>query len=132
MSQRYRCRRRRETAECQIRASELSYTLRRCCSGRPHFGAKQMAKIQGEGDYESARRYNARTRKFVAKKGKAATKRATGGVDAGALRKAKSKSKARRTGRSRREGFPHARRASAARPPHGAGARGPEGSVTFE
>jgi hypothetical protein len=52
-----------------------------------------MAKIQGEGDYESARRYNSRTRKFVAKKGKAATKRATGGVDAGALRKAKSKSK---------------------------------------
>jgi hypothetical protein len=52
-----------------------------------------VAKIQGEGDYESARRYNSRTRKFVAKKGKAATKRATGGVDAGALRKAKSKSK---------------------------------------
>jgi hypothetical protein len=53
-----------------------------------------MAKIQGEGDYESARRYNSRTRKFVAKKGAAAGKRATGGVDAGALRKAKSKSKA--------------------------------------
>jgi hypothetical protein len=53
-----------------------------------------VAKIQGEGDYESARRYNTRTRKFVAKKGKAATRRATGGVDAGALRKAKSKSKA--------------------------------------
>lgn len=52
-----------------------------------------MAKIQGEGDYESARRYNSRTRKFVAKKGKAATKGAKGGVDAGALRKAKSKSK---------------------------------------
>jgi hypothetical protein len=53
-----------------------------------------VAKIQGEGDYESARRYNSRTRKFVAKKGKAATKRPTGGVDSGALRKAKSKSKA--------------------------------------
>lgn len=52
-----------------------------------------MAKIQGEGDYESARRYNSRTRKFVAKKGKAATKRAKGGIDADALRKAKSKSK---------------------------------------
>lgn len=52
-----------------------------------------MARVQGEGDYESARRYNSRTRKFVAKKG-AASKRATGGVDAGALRKAKSKSKA--------------------------------------
>lgn len=54
-----------------------------------------MAKIQGEGDYESARRYNARTRKFVAKKKGAATKRATGSIDTGALRKAKSKSKGR-------------------------------------
>jgi hypothetical protein len=52
-----------------------------------------MAKVQGEGDYESARRYNERTRKFVKKAGSGATKRATGGVDAAALRKAKSKSK---------------------------------------
>jgi hypothetical protein len=52
-----------------------------------------MAKVQGEGDYESARRYNAKTRSFVKKAGKTATKRPTGGVDASALRKAKSKSK---------------------------------------
>ena len=52
-----------------------------------------MAKVQGEGDYESARRYNSKTRSFVKKAGKTATKRPTGGVDAGALRKAKSKSK---------------------------------------
>jgi hypothetical protein len=52
-----------------------------------------MAKVQGEGDYESARRYNSKARGFVKKAGKAATKRATGGVDEGALRKAKSKSK---------------------------------------
>jgi hypothetical protein len=54
----------------------------------------QMAKVQGEGDYESARRYNSRTRDFVKKAGAGATKRATGGVDQAALRKAKSKSKA--------------------------------------
>ncbi|MEP7247723.1 MAG: hypothetical protein ABI885_29110 [Gammaproteobacteria bacterium] len=53
-----------------------------------------MAKVQGEGDYESARRYNADTRKFVKKAGAAATKRPTGGVDKGALVKAKSKAKA--------------------------------------
>lgn len=52
-----------------------------------------MAKVQGEGDYESARRYNSRTRGFMKKAGSGATKRATGGVDQGALRKAKSKSK---------------------------------------
>jgi hypothetical protein len=52
-----------------------------------------MARVQGEGDYESARRYNSRTRGFMKKAGKAATKRPTGGVDAAALRKAKSKSK---------------------------------------
>ena len=52
-----------------------------------------MAKVQGEGDYESARRYNSKTRSFVKKAGKTATKRAKGGVDEGALRKAKSKSK---------------------------------------
>ena len=52
-----------------------------------------MAKVQGEGDYESARRYNARTKQFVKKAGAKATKRASGGVDEAALRKAKSKSK---------------------------------------
>jgi hypothetical protein len=52
-----------------------------------------MATVQGEGDYESARRYNSKTRSFVKKAGKAATKRASGGVDSGALRKAKSRSK---------------------------------------
>jgi hypothetical protein len=52
-----------------------------------------MPKVQGEGDYESARRYNTRTKDFVKKAGAGATKRATGGVDQGALRKAKSKSK---------------------------------------
>jgi len=51
-----------------------------------------MGRVQGEGDYESARRYNARTRKFVAKTG-GARKKATGGVDSGALKKAKSKSR---------------------------------------
>jgi hypothetical protein len=55
--------------------------------------AKAKAKVQGEGDYESARRYNAKTRSFVKKAGASATRRAKGGVDEGALRKAKSKSK---------------------------------------
>ncbi len=53
-----------------------------------------MPKVQGEGDYESARRYNSRTREFMKKAGANATQRATGGVDRAALRKAKSKSKA--------------------------------------
>ncbi|HVY82537.1 MAG TPA: hypothetical protein VG994_16215 [Steroidobacteraceae bacterium] len=52
-----------------------------------------MPKVQGEGDYEAARRYDKRTRDFVKKAGAGATKRATGGVDQTALRKAKSKSK---------------------------------------
>jgi hypothetical protein len=52
-----------------------------------------MARVQGEGDYDSARRYNSRTRGFMKKAGKAATKRADGPVDQAALRKAKSKSK---------------------------------------
>lgn len=52
-----------------------------------------MPKVQGEGDYESARRYNSRTKDFLKKAGAGATKRATGGVDHAALRKAKSKSK---------------------------------------
>jgi hypothetical protein len=52
-----------------------------------------MPKIQGEGDYEAARRYDKRTKDFVKKAGASATKRASGGVDQAALRKAKSKSK---------------------------------------
>jgi hypothetical protein len=52
-----------------------------------------MAKVQGEGDYESARRYNAETRKFVKAKGAAATRAPGGGVDKAALRKALSKAR---------------------------------------
>ena len=55
-----------------------------------------MAKVQGEGDYESARRYNTRASTFVKKAGKAAAKRPDGGVDQGALRKARSKAKSGR------------------------------------
>jgi hypothetical protein len=53
-----------------------------------------MAKVQGEGDYEAGRRYNTRTRTFVAKAGAAATRKPAGGVDNAALRKAKAKSRA--------------------------------------
>jgi hypothetical protein len=52
-----------------------------------------MPKVQGEGDYESGRRYNKRTQEFMKKSGAGATARASGGVDQAALRKAKSKSK---------------------------------------
>ena len=52
-----------------------------------------MAKIQGEGDYESARRYNSRTRKFVAAKGAAAAKGPRDGLDEAAERKALSKAR---------------------------------------
>jgi hypothetical protein len=52
-----------------------------------------MAKVQGEGDYESARRYNSATRKFVKAKGAAATRAPGGGVDRAALRKARSKAR---------------------------------------
>ena len=53
-----------------------------------------MAKVQGEGDYASARRYNSETRKFVKAKGAAAASRAPGGgVDQAALRKARSKAR---------------------------------------
>jgi len=52
-----------------------------------------MGKIQGEGDYESARRYNSRTRKFVQTRG-SEVKPPRGGVDEAALRKAKSKARA--------------------------------------
>jgi hypothetical protein len=52
-----------------------------------------MSKVQGEGDYESARRYNTRTRRFVDTGKDATTVKKKGGVDAGALRKAKSRAK---------------------------------------
>jgi hypothetical protein len=52
-----------------------------------------MNKVQGEGDYESARRYNKRARKFVASDAGASKAAPTGGVDQGALRKAKSRAK---------------------------------------
>ena len=48
-----------------------------------------MSKVQGEGDYESARRYNTRTRRFM-ESGKATKTPARGRVDKDALRKAKS------------------------------------------
>jgi hypothetical protein len=51
-----------------------------------------MAKVQGEGDYESARRYNSRTRQFV-DSGAASKATPQGAVDEGALRKAKSRAK---------------------------------------
>jgi hypothetical protein len=51
-----------------------------------------MGKVQGEGDYESARSYNTRTRRFM-KSGKAAKAAPRGGVDDSALRKAKSRAK---------------------------------------
>ncbi len=50
-------------------------------------------KVQGEGDYESARRYNSETRKFVKAKGAAASRAPGGPVDAAALRKARSKAR---------------------------------------
>ena len=52
-----------------------------------------MAKVQGEGDYASARRYNAETRKLVKAKGQAASRAPGGGVDRAALRKARSKAR---------------------------------------
>ena len=52
-----------------------------------------MAKVQGEGDYESARRYNSRTRKFVTAKGAAAERGPGGGVDVAAERKALSRAR---------------------------------------
>ncbi len=52
-----------------------------------------MAKVQGEGDYESARRYNAQTRRFVNAKGGAATRAPGGAVDEAALRTARSKAR---------------------------------------
>ncbi len=52
-----------------------------------------MAKIQGEGDYASARRYNSETRRFVKAKGAVATRAPGGGVNEAALRKARSKAR---------------------------------------
>jgi hypothetical protein len=52
-----------------------------------------MAKVQGEGDYASARRYNSETRKFVKAKGAAATRAPGDAVDRAALRKALSKAR---------------------------------------
>jgi hypothetical protein len=52
-----------------------------------------MGKVQGEGDYESARRYNERTREFVEEKGTDAVDKPAGPVDEEALRKAKSKAR---------------------------------------
>ncbi len=52
-----------------------------------------MAKIQGEGDYESARRYNSRTRKFVTAKGTAAERGPRNGLDVTAERKALSRAR---------------------------------------
>jgi hypothetical protein len=51
-----------------------------------------MSKVQGEGDYESARRFNSRARRFV-ESGAAAKSAPGGAVDEGALRKAKSRAK---------------------------------------
>ena len=50
-------------------------------------------KVQGEGDYESARAYNKDTREFVANNPDAAVAKNSGPVDEAALAKAKSKSK---------------------------------------
>jgi hypothetical protein len=72
-----------------------------------------MAKVQGEGDYESARRYNSRTRRFVQEKGTAATKRPAGGVDKAALSKARSK--ARDGGQDQRDARVFTKLESAAR-----------------
>ncbi len=52
-----------------------------------------MAKVQGEGDYASARRYNSETRKFVKAKGAAASRAPGGGIDRAALQKARSKAR---------------------------------------
>jgi hypothetical protein len=50
-------------------------------------------KVQGEGDYESARHYNERTRKFVDKEGEAATQGPGGGTDEAAEREALSRAR---------------------------------------
>jgi hypothetical protein len=52
-----------------------------------------MAKVQGEGDYEAARRYNSQTRKFVKGRGAAASHAPGGGIDRAALRKVRSKAR---------------------------------------
>jgi len=50
-------------------------------------------KVQGEGDYESARHYNERTRKFVDKEGEAATHGPGGGTDEAAESEALSRAR---------------------------------------
>jgi hypothetical protein len=57
-----------------------------------------MAKIQGEGDYEAARRYDERTKRFMKTGGAEAANPESGvpegGVDEEALREAKEHAKA--------------------------------------
>ena len=50
-------------------------------------------KVQGEGDYESARAYNKDTRKFVDQNPEAAVSKDPGPIDEAALAKAKAKSR---------------------------------------
>jgi hypothetical protein len=50
-------------------------------------------KVQGEGDYESARRYNKETREFVDKEGEAATHGPGGGMDEAAEKEALSRAR---------------------------------------
>ena len=52
-----------------------------------------MGKVQGEGDYQSARVYNKETREFVDRDPKAAVENKAGPVDEAALARAKAKSK---------------------------------------
>jgi hypothetical protein len=57
-----------------------------------------MGRVQGEGDYEAARRYRARTRRFMDQRGAEAANPESGlpagGVDDKALREAKRRAKA--------------------------------------
>ncbi len=59
-----------------------------------------MGKVQGEGDYEAARRYRARTKRFMDARGSEAVNPESGvpavdpGVDEKALREAKGHAKA--------------------------------------
>lgn len=52
-----------------------------------------MGKVQGEGDYESAREYNKDTKEFVDRNPKEAVEKKAGPVDEAALAKAKARSK---------------------------------------
>ena len=51
-----------------------------------------MTKVQGEGDYESARVYNKETKQFVDRNPKEAVEKKAGPVDEAALAKAKARS----------------------------------------